>query len=149
MPEVVVRAAAAEDAGALWEIEKACFPDPWSLEAITFELAENPKAHYIVATEDDKIVGYVGIWHLFDEGHIMNVAVLPEHRGKHVGQRMIEAMIAMGLADGVTHHTLEVRASNAPAIGLYEKMGFAVEGCRANYYQNDGEDALIMWRHEG
>ena len=148
MADLIIRKAGEEDAAAIWELEKACFDDPWSLDSISFELRENPHALYLLATEEDEAVGYMGIWCLLDEGQVTNVAVHPAHRGKHIAQRILEDMIRITTSGGIKHHTLEVRPSNAAAIGLYEKMGFKTEGRRKKYYQNNGEDALIMWRHE-
>lgn len=148
MPDVLVRQAAPEDAAAISAIEEACFPDPWSYESLRFELTENPHAFYVVAEMDGEVVGYVGLWWLFDEGHITNVAVLPGYRNRHIAEGMMNVMIGFTVSEGVRHHTLEVRPSNGAAIALYEKLGFVTEGRRKKYYKSDGEDALIMWRHE-
>ena len=148
MPDLLIRQAVPSDAEGIFEIEKACFPDPWSLESIAFELTENPHAFYIVADLGGKLAGYAGLWWIVDEGHITNVAVLPEYRGMHVGMGIMTVLIDHTSREGIQHHTLEVRPSNEAAINLYEKMGFQVEGRRKKYYKNNGEDALIMWRHE-
>ncbi len=148
MAEVIIRQAVPGDAEGIYEIEKLCFPDPWSMDALTFELEGNPRAFYVVAELDGRVVGYAGLWIIGDEGHITNVAVKPGFRNRKIGEGIIGVMIDFTSGEGIAHHTLEVRKSNVPAINLYEKFGFRTEGVRKKYYQNNGEDALIMWRHE-
>lgn len=148
MADVIVRQADVNDAAAIFEIEMICFPDPWSLETLIHELSENPNAFYIVAELAGEVVGYAGLWWIGDEGHITNVAVKPGYRNRKIASGIIATMIDFTTGEGMKHHTLEVRRSNEAAIGLYEKYGFATEGVRKGYYLNNGEDALIMWRHE-
>lgn len=148
MADVLIRQANIDDVDAIFEIEHLCFPDPWSKDSLRYELGENPRAFYIVAELDGQVVGYAGLWWIEDEGHIINVAVRPGYRSRKIASGIIDVMIDFTTKEGIRHHTLEVRRSNDPAIGLYEKYGFAVEGVRKGYYLNNGEDALIMWRHE-
>lgn len=147
MADVIIRQATLKDVEDIYEIEKLCFPDPWSKDALTYELEENPRAFYIVADLDGQVVGYAGLWWIEDEGHITNVAVKPGYRNRRIGEGIISVMIDFTSKEGIKHHTLEVRRSNDPAISLYEKFGFRTEGVRKRYYRNNGEDALIMWRH--
>lgn len=147
MADVIIRQAKPEDVEDIYEIEKLCFPDPWSIDSLEYELEENPRAFYIVAELDGQVVGYAGLWWIEDEGHITNVAVKPGYRNRRIGEGIISVMIDFTSKEGIRHHTLEVRRSNDPAIGLYEKFGFHTEGVRKRYYRNNGEDALIMWRH--
>lgn len=148
MTEMIIRQADIEDADAIYEIEKLCFPDPWSREALYAEFAENPRAFYVVAEIEGEAVGYAGLWWVEDEGHIINVAVKPGFRNRRIGSQIIETMLDHTVRQGIRHHTLEVRMGNIAARALYEKYGFAVEGVRKGYYQVGHEDALIMWRHE-
>lgn len=148
MADVIIRQATVDDVDDIYEIEKLCFPDPWSRDSLIYEMTENPRAFYIVAKLDEKVVGYAGLWWIGDEGHITNVAVRPGYRHRHIGNGIIQVMIDFTTQEGIMHHTLEVRRSNLPAISLYEKFGFVVEGVRKEYYANNKEDALIMWRHE-
>ena len=147
MAEVVVRQAVADDMEDIYEIEHLCFPDPWSRDALLYELTENPRAFFIVAELEGQVVGYAGLWWIGDEGHVTNVAVRPGFRNRHIGQAIVSVMIDFTSGEGILHHTLEVRRSNEPAIRLYEKFGFRQEGVRKGYYLNNGEDAIIMWRH--
>lgn len=148
MADMTVRQATVDDVDDIYEIEKLCFPDPWSRDALIYELEENPRAFYIVAELQGQTVGYAGLWWIEDEGHITNVAVKPGFRNRRIASAIMEVMIDFTSKEGIAHHTLEVRKSNEPAIGLYKKFGFVIEGIRKKYYLNNGEDALIMWRHE-
>lgn len=147
MVDLVVRQANVGDVEEIYEIERLCFPDPWSKKSLEYELEKNPRAFYIVAELEGKVVGYAGMWWIEDEGHITNVAVLPGFRNRKIASGILEVMIDFTSGEGIKHHTLEVRKSNNAAIGLYQKFGFAIEGIREKYYLNNGEDALIMWRH--
>lgn len=147
MADVIIRQAEAADADDIYEIEKQCFPDPWSRESVRYELESNPRAFYVVAEYSGQTVGYAGLWWIEDEGHITNVAVRPGFRNRKIGEGIIRVLIEHTLSEGILHHTLEVRKSNEAAIGLYRKFGFEVEGVRPHYYKHNNEDALIMWRH--
>ena len=125
------------------ELEKLCFSDPWSENSIRYELT-NPLSHWIVAMEDDRVAGYVGSQTVLDEADMMNIAVHPDFRRRGIAQSLVEGLVADLAEKNVRCLTLEVRASNAPAISLYEKLGFAQVGRRPNYYRNPKEDALIL-----
>lgn len=129
------------------EIEGLSFPIPWSENMIADEL-KNPLSRYVVLLDKQKpgkVVGYAGYWKIIDEGHITNVAVRPEWRGKKAGTYLMQQMMAFAFAEGVKDMTLEVRESNQIARSLYEKLGFKVEGLRKNYYEDNKEDAILMW----
>ena len=147
MADLIIRKAEAKDVLAIEEIEKQCFTVPWSYESLHQDIVENKLAFYIVAElAAGQICGYVGIWKIFDEGHITNVAVAPEYRRKHIARAMLEALMEVTAEAGIERYTLEVRAGNEPAIRLYEGLGFKSEGIRPGYYEDNGEDAIIMWR---
>ena len=147
MADLIIRKAEAKDVLAIEEIEKQCFTVPWSYESLYQDIVENKLAFYIVAElAAGQICGYVGIWKIFDEGHITNVAVAPEYRRKHIARAMLEALMEVTAEAGIERYTLEVRAGNEPAIRLYEGLGFKSEGIRLGYYEDNGEDAIIMWR---
>ena len=147
MADLIIRKAEAKDVLAIEEIEKQCFTVPWSYESLYQDIVENKLAFYIVAElAAGQICGYVGIWKIFDEGHITNVAVAPEYRRKHIARAMLEALMEVTAEAGIERYTLEVRAGNEPAIRLYEGLGFKSEGIRSGYYEDNGEDAIIMWR---
>jgi len=125
------------------DLEKICFSDPWSVRSIASELG-NPLAYWLVAEMDDKVVGYVGSQTVLGETDMMNVAVHPDYRRRGIAEKLVLALVE-GLKEQGSHClTLEVRASNLPAITLYEKLGFSEIGRRKNYYRNPKEDALIL-----
>lgn len=128
------------------EISKVSFPIPWSEQSFRNELT-NTFATYIVAKKDDKIIGYGGMWIIIDEGHITNIAVLPEYRKQGVGDAILSKLISLCNEKRVKAMTLEVRESNIAAHKLYEKHGFKTEGIRPRYYEDNGEAALLMWKY--
>jgi ribosomal-protein-alanine N-acetyltransferase len=124
-------------------LEQMCFSDPWSEKSVASEL-NNPLALWLVAVENDAVVGYVGSQSVLGEADMMNVAVHPDHRRKGVAQALVTALVR-ALWEKDNHSlALEVRASNAPASALYEKLGFVQVGLRKNYYRNPREDARIL-----
>ena len=145
---VLIRKAEPRDAAALAELDLLCFAHPWSLDSFEQELCRNRLALYIVA-EDEKetLIGYAGVWIIVDEGHITNIAVHPDARKNGVGTRLLEKLISLSEEIGARSHTLEVRPSNIPALALYHKFGFTEAGRRKGYYEDNGEDALILWRN--
>lgn len=125
------------------ELEILCFNDPWSSNSIASEL-ENRLSLWLVAIEDDKVIGYVGSQTVLGETDMMNIATHPDHRKQGIATALIDTLIA-GLKERGSHSLmLEVRASNTAAISVYHKMGFREVGKRRNYYRNPKEDALIL-----
>lgn len=147
MKELVIRKGRVEDLDGIAALEQVCFPSPWSRESLCRDMTENQMAEYFVAELDNEVVGYLGIWLVSEEGYINNVAVSPFHRRQHVGSALIETMLEVTQEEGVRAHTLEVRASNEAAKGLYKKFGFNEAALRKGYYEDNGEDAIIMWRY--
>ena len=124
-------------------LEAICFSDPWSENSVASEL-NNPLSLWLIAVEDETVVGYVGSQTVMGETDMMNVAVHPNHRRQGVARSLIAALV-QALKDLESHSlTLEVRASNEPAIALYTDLGFTEAGRRRNYYRNPKEDALIL-----
>ena len=125
------------------ELEKVCFSDPWSVNAMAYEL-KNPLSTWFVAVDGDTVAGYVGSQTVLGEADMMNLAVNPQYRRRGIGQALVEKLIDDLRSKDAYCLTLEVRVSNDSAIALYEKMGFVVVGRRPNYYHQPKEDALIM-----
>lgn len=146
MTKLIIRQAEEKDVSAIAEIEKQCFTVPWSYASLHEDVTKNPHAWYLVAEIEGKVCGYVGIWRIVGEGHITNVAVAPAYRRRHIASAMLDVLLTVTTADGILCHTLEVRPSNAAAIALYTGKGFVAAGRRKGYYEDNGEDALIMWR---
>lgn len=133
-----------EHLGQAAEIERLCFSDPWSEKMLAEHLA-NPCSLTLAAVGDTgRLLGYVGLLAVVDEGYITNVAVRPDCRRQGVASSLLQALEARGRARNLTFLTLEVRQSNAPARALYEKLGYVQAGMRRNYYENPREDAVIM-----
>ncbi|MCL2548353.1 MAG: ribosomal protein S18-alanine N-acetyltransferase [Symbiobacteriaceae bacterium] len=126
-------------------IEELSFPSPWSVASFSRELTENPVARYLVLAFDNFIVAYAGVWLILDEGHITNVAVHPEFRGRGLGKEILRSLLKLCTCYGVRAVTLEVRPSNDIALALYHSLGFHISGIRKGYYTDTQEDALIMW----
>ena len=125
------------------ELETMCFSDPWSVQSVASEV-NNPLSLWLVAVENERVVGYVGSQTVLGETDMMNVAVHPQHRRCGIARMLIETLVS-ALKERESHClTLEVRASNEPAISLYAELGFMEVGRRRNYYRNPKEDALIL-----
>jgi ribosomal-protein-alanine N-acetyltransferase len=124
-------------------LEKRCFSDPWSENSIAGELSSR-LSYWLVAVENGEVVGYIGSQSVLGQSDMMNVAVHPDYRRKGIAEALILALSADLKERQNQCLTLEVRASNAPAITLYEKLGFDTVGRRPNYYRHPKEDALIM-----
>lgn len=131
------------DIDAVNEIEHLSFTVPWSKDAFAQEM-ENRCARYIIVEYQGRVAAYAGMWLVIDEGHITNVAVHPDFRGKGLGEIAMRALIKLGADTGLRYMTLEVRRSNAVAQSLYRKLGFVDVGFRKRYYPDNREDALIM-----
>ncbi|WML42128.1 ribosomal protein S18-alanine N-acetyltransferase [Neobacillus sp. OS1-2] len=134
-----------EDIDQVVEVEQASFTTPWSREAFYNELHTNKFAVYIVIENDHKIIGYCGTWVVIDEAHVTNVAILPEYRGKKLGEALMSKLMSVSREMGARTMTLEVRVTNHVAQSLYRKLGFENGGIRKNYYSDNQEDAQIMW----
>lgn len=141
---IIIRPMTKDDVDAVYKVEEDCFSDPWSKESIRKELKNN-LARYLVAQLDDKIVGYIGVWFVVDEGHITNVAVHSDYRGKKIGDKLVKEMVELCKENNIVAMTLEVRVSNTIAQNLYRKYGFKMGGIRKEYYSDNKEDAIIMW----
>lgn len=127
------------------EIEKEVFSIPWSLEAFQDSLLLKHTI-YLVAAEGDKVLGYCGMYHVMNEGEIVNVAVAPEFRRQQVAKKLLEFLFFESVKREIDSFFLEVRESNAPAIGLYESFGFEQVGIRKNFYEQPRENAIVMWK---
>ncbi len=147
--DITLRRMTLKDLDDVLAVEHRCFSAPWSRQAFLSELADNHFARYIVAEHAGRVIGYAGVWLIVDEGHITNVAVDPDYRGRRLGETLMRALMAECAAHGIVRMTLEVRVSNVIAQNLYRKLGFEAVGVRKGYYTDNNEDALIMWANLG
>lgn len=147
MAEPMIRPIREEDVAGIHAIEKACFAMPWSEESILHDIRENVVARWLVMDDGaGNVLAYAGMWFVLDEAHVCNVAVRPDCRGRGYGRRIFEALIALAQENSMSLMTLEVRRSNAVAQNLYHACGFMDVGYRKRYYEDNREDALIMYR---
>jgi len=137
-----IRRLAYSDLPAVISIERRSFPSPWSLAMFVLELSK-PSGICLAANDGDELLGYLVCSRYDQVWHLMNVAVAPERRRAGVARALIRQLVEEG--GGRLPFTLEVRASNQPAIAMYEQLGFRSAGVRPRYYRDNGEDALIMW----
>ena len=126
-------------------LEEEAFSMPWHRESF-LEMIANENACYLVALMGEEVVASCGLRDIVGEGEITNVVTKNTMRGKGIGKQILEKLLEEGAKMGAEAFTLEVRVSNAPAIHLYESLGFVSEGVRKNFYEEPTEDALIMWK---
>ena len=147
MAEPFVRAIREEDVPQIHAIEKLCFAMPWSEESILHDVKENVVARWLVLDDGEgRVLAYAGMWFVLDEAHICNVAVHPDFRRLGYGRRIFEALMQLAQDNSMAMMTLEVRRSNLPAQSLYHACGFLDVGYRNRYYEDNREDALIMYK---
>ena len=140
---IAYRNMTSEDVSQVAQLEAICFSHPWSERSVASELT-NPLSLWLVAVEGQRVVGYVGSQSVLGEADMMNVAVQPECRNQGIARKLILELIE-ALKENLVHClTLEVRASNEPAIHLYDSLGFLQVGRRPNYDSAPKEDALIL-----
>lgn len=147
MTEPFIRPILEEDVPQIHEIEVQCFAMPWSQESILHDVRENVVARWLVLDGGaGEVLAYAGMWLVLDEAHICNVAVRPDCRGRGYGRRIFTALCDLAKENGMSLMTLEVRRSNVAAQNLYHACGFLDVGYRKRYYEDNREDALIMYR---
>lgn len=144
MENMVIAGMVPEDIPEAAEIERLIFSMPWSEKGFLSSL-QLTDTEYLTVRFGERVVAYCGFLQSFDEADITNVAVHPDYRNRGIAFAMLKKLMEKGKERGVERFTLEVRAGNAAAIHLYEKLGFASAGIRKNFYDRPKEDAVIMW----
>ncbi len=145
MSSIKVRNMHKKDIDQIMKIESVSFGNFfWTPEAFSAEI-ENTVGHYFVAEKDGLLLGYCGFWLIMEEAHITTIAVRPDYRKSGIGELLLQKMMDTGYAKNVKWFTLEVRASNIAAQNLYYKYNFKSLGLRRKYYQDNEEDAMVMW----
>lgn len=148
MSEIIYRQMTLPDVEQVYGIECRCFSQPWSVESLIGELTRNGDiAYYIVAEDAGRIVGYAGIWIMFEEAHMTNIAVIEEYRRRGIARNIILAMMREAFSRGAVNMTLEVREFNFKAQNLYASLDFKKAGVRRRYYSDTGENAFILWNN--
>ncbi len=128
------------------ELERLCFPDPWSRNVFAESLKNDLSAYLTALDSAGRVAGYAGLTVVLDEGYIDNIAVRPDCRRQGVAAQLLDVFINFARGNQLAFLSLEVRASNYAAIALYGSRGFREAGRRKNYYEHPPEDALIMTR---
>jgi len=142
----MIRKMAENDLDKVMIIEQESFSLPWSRESYLGEL-KNDFANYLVCDDGGEIAAYGGVWVVFEEAHITNVAVAIRYRGQGVGSDLMKELEKIARSKHATRILLEVRPSNQVALAMYDKLGFIQTGVRKAYYSDNGEDALIMTKY--
>ncbi|MDD2555596.1 MAG: ribosomal protein S18-alanine N-acetyltransferase [Syntrophaceticus sp.] len=127
-------------------IEQCSFPAPWTSKAYLSEL-QNKFARYFVLLDQERVIGYAGMWLFAGESHITTIAVHPDYRSRRYGRLLMVTLIEHSMKHNIGTMVLEVRVSNNAAIRLYHSLGFKKIGMRRNYYKETREDAIVMLRH--
>jgi len=140
---MIIRKMTAADITFAAEIEKECFVHPWSEQSIESEMSKENSV-FLMAFDGENPIGYVGLSVVFDEGYMGNLAVVSEYRRNGVGRALMNELVSECQSLGLAFATLEVRASNIPAVNLYKSLGFIEVGRRKNYYKEPLEDALLL-----
>jgi ribosomal-protein-alanine N-acetyltransferase len=143
-PPISVRRASAADLDAIMAIEEASFRAPWPREAMLEEIAKHQWSVVLVAERDGAIVGFAVYWVVADERHLQNLATAAPFRRRGVGDALVRHVVEEAARGGAQFVILEVRASNEAAKRLYAGYGFKPIGVRRGYYQDNGEDAIVM-----
>lgn len=143
---MLIREMQEKDLEQVTQLENACFSMPWKKEDFE-DILTNPNRIYLVAEENEKIIGGCMMTDIVGEGDISNVAVCEEYRGKKIATQLLLEMMRIGTEERkIQAFTLEVREQNTPARRLYEKAGFVSEGIRPGFYEKPKDNAVIMWK---
>ncbi len=147
---IILRPMVESDLDEVLSIEEAIYTTPWKRSMFLNELRSNLYSHLFVAMDQNKrgMVGYVCFWVIMDELHLLNLSIHPACQRMGHGKKLGGWVVRYGRERGARKASLEVRRSNARAIGLYKKMGFTVMAVRPGYYREPREDGLIMVREE-
>ena len=144
----IFRKAILKDIDDILNIEKIAYgKHHWSKDVFTKEFKNQYSTYFVCEynTDKPKVIGYIGYWQIEDEGHITTLAISNSYKRKHVADKLLYILMNDARSKDIKWLTLEVRLSNLPAINLYKKYNFKQLGIRKKYYQDNNEDALILW----
>ena len=146
MENIIIRKMEKDDLAQVMEIEAEAYGEHhWSRDSFINELDNNLSVYYSAVDKNNQLLGYLGAWLIFEEAHVTTIAVRNECKKQGIANRLMLALIDKCYENMIKYITLEVRVSNIPALGLYTKWGFTDVGVRKGYYQDNNEDALIMF----
>lgn len=141
---MLIRAMDIDDLDRIVELEQLLFTSSWNKSDFLYEILENQFSFNFVLENDDIIVGYVGVWLIYEQSQITTIGVDPHYQRRGYGKELMRAMIDLASQHGCEVMSLEVRVSNELAILLYESLGFEKQAIRKDYYQDNHEDAYLM-----
>lgn len=142
---ITIREMVQDDIDTVYTIEKNSYSTPWTKEIFYNELMNNAHAFYAVIAYQGDIVGYAGMWVVYDDAQITTIAIDPAFRGKRLGKQLFRYMLQTAYRLEVARLSLEVRVSNVVAQNMYRKFGLVPGGVRKGYYTDNNEDAIVMW----
>ena len=142
---IEIRPMKVKDFNQILKIERESFSSPWTIKAFNKELNNN-YGYYLVAVKEEQVVGYIGVWFVLDEAHITTLAIKINYRRQGIAIKLLKRIIKDSREDNINKITLEVRRSNKVAQKLYKKIGFVSIGFVEEYYTDNQEDALLMWK---
>lgn len=146
MKQISINRLQKTDVNAAYEIAADAYGEHhWSKESFYSEIENKIAKYYIARFSPDDAAGFAGVWHIVDEAHITTIAVKKSCQRQHIAESLLVKILRDCYNEFVKYITLEVRVTNVPAIELYKKYGFKSLGTRKGYYQDNDEDALIMW----
>lgn len=125
-------------------LDQLSFTEPWPKNTFAYELTTNYSICQVAVDLSGTVMGAIVVWLIVDEAHVATIAVHPDHRHRGVGAALLANALLIAAYRGALSSLLEVRVSNLPAIKLYERFGYKVDGVRKNYYQDNQEDALLL-----
>ena len=135
------------DVDAIVALEAESFTNPWSRDTLVWELRNSDVTRvYVLRDDGDRVVAFCVCWVIFDELHVNTLAVAPGARRQGLGSILMRSAMTDAAAGGASRATLEVRASNTAALGLYQRLGFTIAARRPGYYSKPDEDGLILWK---
>lgn len=141
---MLIRAMDLDDLDRIVELEHILFTSAWNKSDFIYELLENQFSFNYVLEENDQIIGYVGVWLMYEQSQITTIGVDPAYWRRGLGRMLMQEMIELAMKQGCEKMSLEVRISNQPAISLYQSLGFETVAIRKDYYQDNHEDAYLM-----
>ncbi|MUV38517.1 [Ribosomal protein S18]-alanine N-acetyltransferase [Lentibacillus sp. JNUCC-1] len=133
------------DLSSIMAIDQKVYTSPWTEKVYEQEINHNPHAYYAVVEIDNVVAGYAGAWIVMEDAQITNIVVDPDYRGRKLGKSLFKHMLQVAMLHGAERLSLEVRASNQVAQNMYRQFGLVPGGIRKNYYQDNHEDAVVMW----